>query len=439
VATAVGRVTVRWVPGALGVALLLTAVVFALAMGVAGAGPLDCVEAWGSGFWALLTFGMQMCLVLFTGGLIAGAPAVSRLLDRLASVPKTPRGAVVFMAVLSLALGYLSWGLSLVLGAVMVRRVARRVPGVDYPLLTVAAYMGVACIFHAGLSGTVPLLAATEGNFMVRDLGVPPIPVQYTLFSGLNLGLAAAAALLLPLIVFFLHPPEGRAVAASLPPEEAADAMAPARPLTPVERFERWGGLNRGIGAVGFVWVAHHIMRTGSLDLDTLNFGFLMVGLLLHPSLASVERAAADAGRSLHGIVLQFPLYAGMFGVIKGTGLAAIICDWFVSFATRETYPAIVYVYSGIMNYLVPSGGSKWAIEAPYILLAGDTLGVPRPTTLTAYAWGDMSTNIIQPFWAIPLLDIARLSFREIMPYAFVIFVVYASLPLVALLFAGGG
>ena len=184
--------------------------------------------------------------------------------------------------------------------------------------------------------------------------------------------------------------------------------------------------LTLAIAFCGLGWLGWYFWSRGfALTLDVLNFAFLMLAVLLHPSAASVFAAAEKGAALLAGIVLQFPFYAGMYGVIQGTGLAVVVGEAIARYASADSLPAILYWYSGVINYFVPSGGSKWAIEAPYLVDAASRLGVPTSQVVLAYAWGDMATDIIQPFWALPLLAAARLDFRDIMGYAAIVFVVY--------------
>ena len=160
------------------------------------------------------------------------------------------------------------------------------------------------------------------------------------------------------------------------------------------------------------------------MSLNVFNFAFLFVALLLHPSPASFTQAATRGATYVHGIVVQFPFYAGMYGLIRYSGLAETIGHWFVSIASPRTFPVIIYWYSGVLSYFIPSGGSKWAVEAPYVVSAAQALAVPIPHAILAYAWGDMSTHFLQPFWAIPLLAIARVEFKDIVGYLALLFVV---------------
>jgi short-chain fatty acids transporter len=428
----------RWIPGSFTIAWILTLIVFALGLTIGRATPLEVVGDWGDGFWELLTFGMQMCLIILTGSMVAVSPPVARALAWIAGVPRTPRQAILLMALVSMLLALLHWGVSLVAGAVLIRELGRRKIGVDFRLLVAAAYLGLGTTWHAGLSGSAPLLVATPGHFLESQIGL--IPILQTTLSPFNLALAAVVVALLAFVAPRLHPPpESTVTAASDQLEAIRVFQAPARPAggagrAPAVRLDHSRVVNITFSLCAVGWA---ILYFGGpkhpLTLDVLNFCMFALAIMLHPSAASVVRAAEEGGRLVFGIILQFPLYAGIYGVIKGTGLAATLAHAFSAHATAATYPLVVCWYSAIVNYFVPSGGSKWAVEAPYILGAGATLGVPAAKVVVAYAWGDMMTNIIQPFWAIPLLAAARLDFREILRFCVILFCVYA--PVVSLAF----
>jgi short-chain fatty acids transporter len=317
----------------------------------------------------------------------------------------------------------------------LVRAIARRHPAVDYRLLVAVAYLGMGTTWHGGPSGSVPLLLATPGNFMIRAGMVDGVfPLATTVFTPLNLALMAVVAVSFAGFAVLLYPQAGRVVTADPRALEALAAFtAPSRPSspTPAERVVHGPVLNRLVGGLGLLYLALEA-RGGSLSLtlDSVNLLSLSLGILLHPSPASLLRASEEASRALHGVVLQFPLYAGIFGIMKGTGLAELLAQAFLALARPApfVYPFVVFCYSAVLNYFVPSGGSKWAIEALYVLGAGKELGFEPPAVAMAYAYGDMATNLIQPFWAIPLLGVARLEFREILGYEALLFLAYAAL-----------
>ena len=266
------------------------------------------------------------------------------------------------------------------------------------------------------------------GHFLEQTIGV--IPITSTIFQPFNLILTVLVVALLAALVAVLHPRPEDTVTVSpdaldgfvefRPPAKPADA----RGFAVWVDHARW--LNLVLAACGLAWLAWYFATKGFvLTLDVLNFAFLTLAILLHPSPASLFSAADEGAKLLGGIVLQFPFYAGMYGVIQGTGLATALGTWIAGIAQPATLPLLLYWYSGLVNYFVPSGGSKWAIEAPYLVDAAPRLGVGIDQVVLAYAWGDMATDIIQPFWALPLLAAARLDFRDIMGYAMLVFLIY--------------
>ncbi|XXY17649.1 TIGR00366 family protein [Sorangium sp. So ce216] len=437
IADALGRFSARYVPSAFSIAVLLTLLAFALGLTWAGAAPMDVVKGWGGGFWELLSFSMQMALVMFSGYLLALTAPVHAALEKVAALATTPRRAVMLMAFVSMALSYLNWGLSLVASAMLVRFVVRRQPDVDYRLLVACAYFGMGATWHSGFSASAPLLVATPGHFLEKTTGV--IPIDQTLLSTFNLALLLAVVAVMTLLAGLLHPTPDRTVKVSPEAVEGFGRFDP--PAPPAERslaslLDHSPVLNLLFGAAGLVYAATALWSGWkNININTVNFIFLTLAVLLHGTPARLIKASEEAASVLHGIVLQFPLYAGIYGIFKATGLTDRMGEAFVAMSSRETFPAIVYWYSGIVNYFVPSGGSKWAIEAPYLLKAASDLGVEPRKVVLAYAWGDMATDLIQPFWALPLLAVARVEFKELLGFLLLAFAVYAPLVTVAFLF----
>ena len=428
-ASASTRWSTRWVPDSWTIAIILTVVAFVLGIIFTKSTMFQLVQYWGNGFWVLLSFAMQMCLIIMTGYILATTPLVSRFLNFLAGLPKSPKGAIALMAIVSMGLAWINWGLSIVGSAVFVRFMVKKQRNVDYRLLVATAYLGLGTFWHSGLSASAPLLVATPKHFMEKEMGI--IPITETIFHPFNLGLAVLVLVFLTIIGPLMHPKKGDELEADPKLLEEAAFTAPEKPtgdaLTPAMRIEHSPVINLIIGISGIVWLGWYFSQKGwgGVNLDVVNFMFLIVGVLLHWTPASFLKAAYEGGSFIWGVVVQFPFYAGIFGIIKFSGLAEVMALWFTAIATKSTYPFIVMWYSGILNYIVPSGGSKWAIEAPYIIQAAKNLGVSAPATVVAYAWGDMVTDVIQPFWAIPLLGVAKLEFRDIMGYCMIYFLFY--------------
>jgi len=437
-ASASTRWSTRWVPDSWTIAIILTVVAFVLGIVFTKSTMFQLVQYWGNGFWVLLSFAMQMCLIIMTGYILATTPLVSRFLNFLAGLPKSPKGAIALMAIVSMGLAWINWGLSIVGSAVFVRFMVKKQRNVDYRLLVATAYLGLGTFWHSGLSASAPLLVATPKHFMEKEMGI--IPITETIFHPFNLGLAVLVLVFLTIIGPLMHPKKGDELEADPKLLEEAAFTAPEKPtgdaLTPAMRIEHSPVINLIIGISGIVWLGWYFSQKGwgGVNLDVVNFMFLIVGVLLHWTPASFLKAAYEGGSFIWGVVVQFPFYAGIFGIIKFSGLAEVMALWFTAIATKSTYPFIVMWYSGILNYIVPSGGSKWAIEAPYIIEAAKNLGVSAPATVVAYAWGDMVTDVIQPFWAIPLLGVAKLEFRDIMGYCMIYFLFYMVIISVAFL-----
>jgi short-chain fatty acids transporter len=429
-ASASTRWSTRWVPDAWVIAVILTVVAFFLGLIFTKATAYQLVQNWGTGFWVLLSFGMQMCLIIMTGYILATTPLFSRLLNGLASLPRgNNKGAIALMALVSMVLAWINWGLSIVGSAVFVRFMVRKNKGVDYRLLVATAYLGLGVMWHSGLSASGPLLVATPKHFLEKDIGI--IPITETIFHPFNLLLALAVLVVLVIVGPLMHPKKEETIEADPELVKEAGFESPPKPkageMTPALWLEHSPIINLIVAVSGIIWLAWHFSQKGwaGINLDVVNFMFLVVGVLLHWTPASFLKAALEGGSFIWGVVIQFPFYAGIFGIIKFSGLADVMGDWFTVIANKETYPFIVVWYSGFLNYIVPSGGSKWAIEAPYIMTAAKNLGVSSPITVIAYAWGDMVTDVIQPFWAIPLLGVAKLGFRDIMGYCMVYFLIY--------------
>ena len=438
-ASASTRWSTRWVPDSWVIAVVLTIIAYLLGLIFTKSSAFQLVQYWGNGFWVLLSFGMQMCLIILTGYILATTPVFSRALNALAGLPKSPAGCIALMALVSMVLAWFNWGLSIVGSAVFVRFMVKKQRGVDYRLLVATAYLGLGTFWHSGLSASAPLLVATPGHFLEKEIGI--ISITQTIFHPFNLLLGLAVLILMVIVGPLMHPKNKEDIKEASPElMQEASFEPPPRPtgeaLTPAVRLEHSPIINVIVGLSGIIWLFWYFGNKGfnGINLDVVNFTFLILGIMLHKTPASFLKAACEGGNFIWGVVVQFPFYAGIFGIIKFSGLALVMAGWFTAIATKELYPFVVMIYSGILNYIVPSGGSKWAIEAPYIMQAAKDLGVSGPATVIAYAWGDMVTDIIQPFWAIPLLGVAKLGFRDIMGYCMIYFIFYMALVAVGFL-----
>ena len=415
----------RYLPDPFIFAIVLTFVVFVFVMPSTGQGPMQVVNAWAGGFWNLLSFSMQMAMVVVTGHAMASAPAFKRKLAMLAGVAKTPGQAIILVTVISAMACWVNWGFGLVVGAIFAKEIAARVKGVDYRLLIASAYSGF-LFWHGGLSGSIPLSIAGGANIekVTNGAVTAPIPTSETIFSTMNLTILAVMFVTIPLLNRLMHPAPQDTVTidAELLKEQVVETPNKAD-MSPAERLENSRVLSLLLGVMGFAYVIYYFVNNGfALNLNIVNFTFLFSAVLLHGTPKSLLNSVSQGARNCSGILLQFPFYAGIMGMMTATGdsgasLAGVISQAFVSISNETTFPLFTFLSAGIVNFFVPSGGGQWAVQAPIMMPAGAALGVDAAKTAMAIAWGDAWTNMIQPFWALPALAIAGLGAKDVMGY----------------------
>lgn len=439
VGAALSRISQRFIPDPFVLAVLLTFISFAAALAQTGLDGERVLVAWlegsggGKGFWNLLAFGMQMCLILVTGHALAQSPPLARALDALARRARTPRSAIVIVATGAMVLGLLNWGLGLVGGALLAREVGQRARRsgvrVHYPLLVAAGYSGM-LVWHGGLSGSAPL-KVTLNKDLVEILGadlaarVGEIPLDQTLLTAPNLLGTLCLVLALPWVLVKMLPSDERArVAAPLLSAEVSPAIEPPAP-TPAARLDHSRALVLLLAAAGLVawWFAVRKQGLLRLDPNSINFLFLFLGLALHGSARAYVDAVTEAARGCAGIILQFPFYAGIMGVLAGTGLLARVATGLAAVGP-DLLPAVSFYAAGLVNLFVPSGGGQWAVQGPVLMQAAVDHGLPPARLVMALAYGDQWTNMLQPFWALPLLGITGAKARDIIGYTAVLLLV---------------
>ncbi|QGZ33596.1 short-chain fatty acid transporter [Stappia indica] len=406
----------RYLPDPFIFVLLLTIVAAAAAMLFEGAGPMAVVQMWGDGFWGLLSFSMQMLLILVTGYILASSPPVKKFLALLAGLAGSPGSAIVLVSVVSLIASWVNWGFGLVVGALFARELARQIR-VDYRLLIAAAYSGFV-IWHGGLAGSIPLTIATAGHFTEAQIGV--IGTGETIFASFNLIIVAILFVVIPLVNWLMVPREDESVYVTREQlgDDERETFVPTRPA---EHLENSRLLMWVVGLAGLVFLAHYFfVRGAGLNLNIVNFLFLMLGIVLHGTARNLLDALQEAVKGGAGIVIQFPFYAGIMAIMTQSGLAQSMSEWFVSISSAATLPFWTFISAGIVNLFVPSGGGQWAVQAPVMLPAAEALGADIARVAMAVAWGDAWTNLLQPFWALPMLGIAGLKAKDIMGFCLI-------------------
>ncbi|MDF1708321.1 MAG: short-chain fatty acid transporter [Paracoccaceae bacterium] len=406
----------RYLPDPFIFVVLLTLIAAAAAILFEGTHPVAVAQMWGDGFWALLAFSMQMLLVLVTGFILASSPPVKKVLALLAGLAKTPGAAILLVSVVSLLASWINWGFGLVVGALFAKELARQVR-VDYRLLIAAAYSGFV-IWHGGVSGSIPLTVATPGHFTEGQIGV--IGTGDTIFAGFNLIIVAVLFVVIPLVNRLMLPTEQDSVYVTRD-QLGEDEKPVFTPTRPAEYLENSRVLMLLIGVPGLLFLGHYwFVRGGAINLNIVNFMFLFLGIVMHGTARNLLDALNDGIKGGAGIVIQFPFYAGIMAIMTQSGLAESLSEGFVSISTAATLPFWTFLSAGIVNLFVPSGGGQWAVQAPVILPAAQALGADISRVVMAVAWGDSWTNLLQPFWALPMLGVAGLKAKDIMGFCLI-------------------
>ena len=412
----------RYLPDPFVFAIMLTLLTMALAFGVENRPINDVVQDWGKGFWSLLAFTTQMAVILVMGYVLAAAPIVDRFLDRIASHVHTPRQAIIVATIVGCVGSYLNWGFGLVIGGIMARKFALKVKGVHYPLIIAAAYTGFT-MYSLGFSATIPVLISTKGHAFEGTMGL--IPLTQTIFSAPILLTSLAVLIALPFLNATMHPKKGEPVV-ELDPATVADTKpAGAEQLlgdekTLAYRLNNSRVLSLLIGLCGMAYVAMHFIKGGNLDLNMINFFILFLGvLLLGTPMAYVEKVN-EGVKTIGGIILQFPFYAGIMAIMHASGLVESIAHVFVSFSTAYTLPLWGLISSFFINFFAPSGGGHWVLQGPFMINAATTLGASQAQTAMSVMLGNGWNDLVQPFWILPALALSKLKLKDIMGYTVV-------------------
>ena len=422
------RYAERYIPNPYLYAVILTFITVVAALIWTPSDPGKVIESWYKGIWEILAFALQMALVLVTGVTLADAPFVRSLLRKLASLPMHQAGAAVTVFLAAAIGSWLNWGFGLVVGALVAREIAKRLREVDFSFLVAAAYMGF-MVWASGLSSSIALATATRGSALniVEKVTGRVAGFDETIFTAYNLVPVVLLLIAVPIALRFMGPQEAemKKVEPQLLIEQDRVAVPATRERTFASVLEDSWILTVLLVLMGVFYEWHAISTTGfHLDINGFIFIVLMLGLIFHWRPIRYVRSFEASARTVGPILLQFPLYGGIMGIMTGTGLAAVIAQSFVAFSTAKTLPFWSFIASNIISLFVPSGGGHWAVQGPFMVPAAVKLHVRPAMTAMATAMGEQTANMIQPFWALPILAIARLGIRDIMGYCVIALII---------------
>ena len=412
----------RYFPDAFVFALAGVVLVFLAGLAV-GESPGTLVREFGNGFWVLVPFTMQMALIIVGGFVVATSPPLTRLIRGLASIPRTPRAAVAFVAFFGMLSSLVSWGLSLVFTGLLVREIVTRVRRVDYRAIGAAAYLGLGSVWALGLSSSAALLQATRSAIPPSLLPVTGvIPLGQTIFLWQSLLMAVVLIAISVVVAWASCPPPEQAKTA----EEMGVSFEPPTaslepPATPAEKVDASPLFSVAVAGLMLAYLVQQIREKGPravADLNNFNFAFLTLGLLLHGRPRSFLNAVARSVPATAGVLIQYPFYAGILGLISKTALTTVLADLFVRATTRGTFPLVVALYSAVLGLFIPSGGGKWIVEAPYVMAAANAWHVHLGWTVQIYNAAEALPNLINPFWMLPLMGILNVRARDLAGYS---------------------
>lgn len=435
----------RFLPSPFAIAVLLTLLTMLLALVFTQAPQnenhlLAIFSWWEQGIWNndLLVFAYQMMLILVLGHILVLSKPVNKLILKLTNLVNSTANAVMLISATTMLVSFFNWGLGLIFGAIMARKVAEAAQirgfNINYPMVGASGYVGL-MIWHGGMSGSAPLKVAERGHLASLMSGVGdasylqrlPEVISYneTIFSGSNLFLFGILLVCIPLFLYMLGR-KATATTTNLPVYSgiSAEASEGKKGAERIDRSSVFGILFGLIVLIAFGYQYFGALSHYIITPNMLNFFMFGLALLLHGSFASFLSALEEAIKGASGILIQFPLYFGIMGIMRDSGMIIQIADFFVSIANETTLPIYTFFSAGLVNIFVPSGGGQWAVQGPVVVESALKLGVPLPKAIMALAYGDQITNMLQPFWALPLLGITKLKAKEILPYTVLIMLI---------------
>jgi short-chain fatty acids transporter len=417
----------RYMPDPFVFAIGLTLLTMALAVLTPGQAPALVLQSWGDGFWSLLAFTAQMAVILAMGYVLAISPIVDGFLDRIVRRVRRPATAIIVATLVGAIGSYLNWGFGLVIGGIVARKLALHVKGVHYPLIIAAAYSGFT-FYGLGLSATIPVLISTPGHSLESKMGL--IGLGQTIFSLPMLLTSLCVLITLPLLNAFMHPRLAKDVveiSPSLRSQDSTQAASAVEALfadnTLAARLNNSRLLSIVIGLLGMGYLILHFLKGGSLDLNKINFLILFLGILLLGTPKKYIASLSEGIKTISGIILQFPFYAGIMAIMQSSGLVESISHHFVEIATAQSLPFWGLTSSFVINFFAPSGGGHWAIQGPFMIEAAKSLNSSLAQTSMAVMLGNAWNDLVQPFWILPALALSRLRLKDVMGYTVIMMI----------------
>ncbi len=437
----------RFYPDAFIFVIVLSVLTFVLALVNTDSTSVEVLEAWGNGLPKLFTFTAQISIIMITAHALAHTKPVENALSKLGAYPNSQIQAYALVTFISGIASLFAWSFGLIVGGIVSKFVAigcsKKRIRIHYPLLVASAYSGYV-IWHMGYSSSAALFVSSEGHSLVDQIGI--IPVTETIFTSFNITLAVITLIIITVVNPLMKPVNNSEINEIDPSvfrmnsEKADEYNLNQNNRTFAQIIENNGFISFFVGFCLLFFIFYVFRKKGfSLDLNLVSWSFLGIGLLLSNSPIHYVKLVNKAAVTVGPIILQYPFYAGIMGIMADTGLIDLFAEKISQISSPETLGFYSFLSGGLVNMFIPSGGGQWAVQGPVMIEAAKNLNVEPYVIVLGVAYGDQWTNMIQPFWTIPLLAIAGLHMRQIMGYTFVIFLITGFLYGGAMIFLGSG
>ena len=428
----------RMLPSPFSIAIILTIIIIILSLTLTDKKIIELLTFWEEGLWnaSLMNFAMQMMLMLVLGYVIALTKTFNTIIQHITIGCKNTANAAFLVAFSTILVSFLNWGLGLIFGAILARKVGemamKNKMDFNYPLIGAAGYSGL-MVWHGGLSGSIPLKIAEKNHFseiilntnLLQKLPKNGIDFSETIFSSMNITVSILLLLLIPILLFYIGKlkPKGNKIVLTKNTERTPLKTY----IVGAEKLDYSKYLSKSIGILIVGIAIRKGLIADSLSFINPNFvnlSLLGLAILLHSNFNDFLKAVNQSIVSASGILIQFPLYFGIMGVMNSSGLVDVFANFFVTISNPTTYPIFTMLSGGIVNIFVPSGGGQWAVQGIIVLQSAMDLDVSIAKSIMALVYGDQLTNMLQPFWALPLLGITQLKAKELLPYTIIIMLV---------------
>ena len=441
------KIVEKYYPDAFIFVVVLSVLTFILALVNTDSTPVAILEAWGNGLPKLFTFTAQITIIMITAHALAHTNPVEKILSKIGSYPNSQIQAYALVTFVSGVASLFAWSFGLIVGGIISKFVAigcsKKKIHIHYPLLVASAYSGYV-IWHMGYSSSAALFVSSEGHSLQDKIGI--IPVTQTIFTNFNMSLALITLIIITIINPLMRPTrkieikEINTSIFNINKKKNDSLNIKSKDITLAQMLENSRLISTFAGASLLFFIFYIFLKKGfSLDLNIVSWSFLGLGLILSSSSIHYVKLVNNAAITVGPIILQYPFYAGIMGIMTDTGLINILANKISEISSAETLGFYSFLSGGLVNMFIPSGGGQWAVQGPVMIEAAKNLQVEPYVVVLGVAYGDQWTNMIQPFWTIPLLAIAGLHMRQIMGYTFVIFLVTGFLYGGALLYLGSG